>query len=89
MGQDLFHHGLFIDEADDTHLTGASGTRKRVHLPHFFYTLSPHELRYWFWLIISDIDDSAVLTSFVIILSPFPLFLLLPLSPRIRLLYHP
>ena len=33
MGKDLLYHRLFIDETDDSHLTGAFGADLRIDFP--------------------------------------------------------
>ena len=36
MAEDAFYDVLFMNEADDLHFMGASGTTERVHFPDFF-----------------------------------------------------
>ena len=56
MAEDAFYDVLFMNEADDLHFMGASGTTERVHFPDLFYELSPCFGRHPSWLMVGHIQ---------------------------------
>jgi hypothetical protein len=79
MGENLLYHRLFIYETDDAHFARAFRARQWINFPDFLDALTPHQLWYSLWLVVSDIDDFAVFYGFTLPFSHlfFPLFLFL------------